>query len=524
MITYPDNFCLYQTTTDKSAFVRYYYLRWLQENYSMLLLYILYHDNDSEKIADDLIHGEQEIITKKIKLKPDRYFESQFFNQSDSMEIYDRWETYDYVGIITYGYAFKTKSKLSDIKKCYLRNEDCDVIALHDSDQNLLSQAAHVHGPLFLQIWKDLLIGSKFEEDCLREDLPAFYCNFWLARPSWFKRYKSFAKSIMNAAETDQKLSANLMEDPKYRGRLTDRALIEISGKRHYTFHPFIMERMPGLFFYLSGAKIGRRNKPESSWKIWRPFPAHDVNTSLPTSPNKIRLALFATHSNSDEISRNNIRYISELCHNFDFVVVMTTQPNISFAKPVSFPKNLRIFHAENSCHDFGLHFRFLYFLDMQRISEIGMFNDSCWILRPLADTLKSARDMQSNVVGLTDSRQISYHLQSFFMLFKDSALSLLQQFVHNSKMHPLLMKTKNHVIMTFEIGLSKFLLMNRLDLSAVYNCDRVNQTVSKLNSNGVNMSYHCWDKLLSIGCPLLKKARKTYEDEYNFIQDYTEF
>lgn len=486
-----------------------------------MLLYVFCYDQPSRLQAEkmtSLCDG----IAKTIVLEGDRYFESQIWRHKwRQMMKEDDWESHDYVGMISYKYEQKTGNEILDIQRASKEQSEHDVIAFYDYDNDLLAHACHVHGNKFRSIWQELLRPFFSDADINRRDLPSFYCNYWMAKPEWLRKYAEWVQTVMESIDTRPELDALMFEDSKYCGRMPKHQLLQVCGKQHYTFHPFMFERLPCIYFYLSGASIGRLRQPERSWRIWRPMSGLKTRALVSSVSCGVKsLALFATHSHKDRLSQNVMSYVSELSRCYDAVIVITTQKIVYNENDL--PENARLVMTMNSCHDFGLHFRILHNLDIDGIDEIGLFNDSCYVLKPLNEVIDLLRSGTDDVLGLTDSYEVTWHLQSYFLIFRGAALPDLISFVKNSLMYPIKMMNKWYVIKNFEIGLSVYMLKHRHPIRALYPVQTVLNAPSRFDSVGTNTSYTCWDRLLALGFPLLKKARKTYDDEYNFIREHT--
>lgn len=487
-----------------------------------MLLYVFCYDQPSRAQAEKMTMRLWGGTAKTVTLEGDRYFESQIWRQQwRQMMKNDNWHKHDYVGMISYKYEQKTGNDMTDIYKASKEQCEHDVIAFYDYDNDLLAHACHVHGNRFRSIWQQLLSPFFSDADINRRDLPAFYCNYWMAKPEWLSRYAAWAQSVMESIDDRHELNTLMFDDSKYCGRMPKDQLMRVCGKQHYTFHPFMFERLPCIYFYLSEASIGRIRHPERAWRIWRPLSNLQIQDVLSSVSHVKTLALFATHSNKDHLDKNVIAYVSELSKCYDAVIVITTQFIVENMNML--PENVSLIKTINSCHDFGLHFRVLHNLDITGIEEIGLFNDSCYVLKPLKDAITRLRNGTDDVLGLTDSHEVTWHLQSYFVIFRGAALPDLIDFVKNALMYPIKMMNKWYVIKNFEIGLSIYMLKHRHRIRALYPVQQVLTAPSRLNSLGTNTSYTCWDRLLALGFPLLKKSRKTYENEYNFIRDHTQ-
>jgi hypothetical protein len=168
-----------------------------------------------------------------------------------------------------------------------------------------------------------------------------------------------------------------------------------------------------------------------------------------------------------------------------------------------------------------GMWMRILPNLDTTQLDQLALVNDSCVAIRPL--------DFMSTMTGfwgMCDSYEISHHIQSFFLVFEKNVLEHLNSFVQE-----LATKIADHsddkriIIDSFEIGISTHMEKNGVPLNVVYEWSVVssaaNITSISPSTPRVNPSYYYWDRMLALGCPLLKKTRAHYENEIEFIKQY---
>ena len=221
---------------------------------SNILIYVLYHDDESYNIANKLkFHP----WAKLHKLNTTKYYESYFFN--NLLEKQDEWINKKYVGTFTYSII----NKIPICNPNELAKLDYDVISFNNYIiLPMIKQAEYSH-PGFINIWSYILqkLGCS---DYLSDEIPCYFNNYWMARPKLMIEYINFFKSVINIMETDSNLQTALNQNTGYKGNLTSQQLINISGKPYYTFHPFILERLPCYFFW-SSRSTGRRgggNRP----------------------------------------------------------------------------------------------------------------------------------------------------------------------------------------------------------------------------------------------------------------------
>ncbi len=164
--------------------------------------------------------------------------------------------------------------------------------------------------------------------------------------------------------------------------------------------------------------------------------------------------------------------------------------------------------------------------------------------ITPLKDLLQRGRDLDADIWGITDSWDIKYHLQSYFLHFNASTLrgghlhDFLDAFTFPS--------VKERIIGSGEIGLSQFMIQRGLRLGAVFPYvelaesflaslpERVERilrlpenriqvehslvsdieeltflldTADRIRASApVNPTHYFWDILVSEGCPFIKR------------------
>lgn len=241
----------------------------------------------------------------------------------------------------------------------------------------------------------------------------------------------------------------------------------------------------------------------------------------LPTYCRSISLCLFACFGEGKEINPNVIKYVLELSQAFDHVMFLTNtcrgDVTDSDKNAVLLDKpNVKILQVPNKCLDFGMWFRVLLpLIENDNFStsfhSIALVNDSCHVLKPLNQLFYEGKTLGADCWGITESCEISYHLQSYFLVFEVTSIDVLRKFVIETDIRSLVGKTKEELIRVCEIGLSQFLLKHNMKLKAVYSMERLMKKVPRgdLRFIKCNPSWYLWETLLSIGCPLLKRKRQ---------------
>lgn len=217
-----------------------------------ILIYILYHNQESYVMASRFLKFKW---AKLRKIYSTKYFESIVFLYLDKNR--DEWINKKFVGFLTYN-SYK-KTILFDIE--YLVNEysNYDVISFNNYYTSpLLIQAESVH-PSFINIWEQLLLLLNYDlNDILSLKIPLFFNNYWMAKPKWLSKYIEFYINILYIMENNNNIKYLLYKNSNYTGKLLEypTVLIKMCGRPYYTFHPFIIERLPCFFFWVNKAKI----------------------------------------------------------------------------------------------------------------------------------------------------------------------------------------------------------------------------------------------------------------------------
>lgn len=222
-----------------------------------VLIYIVYHDDNSRTIAQKY---EQYPWARLMYIETTKYLESIAYKMLQDRE--EEWKDKKYVGVIKY--SFENKTSLFDFEK--LCNEtEADVMAFvgaesHSPDTqgwSMIRTARRCH-QYFPTIWAHLLVTrlGLDENQVFSENIPAFYSNFWIARTHLFKEYLLIYDIVHSVMETDELIRPVLYQNAAYFQHIDTEKLTQIMGVPYYTYHPFIMERLPCLVFWLLKADI----------------------------------------------------------------------------------------------------------------------------------------------------------------------------------------------------------------------------------------------------------------------------
>jgi len=221
------------------------------------LIYIVYHDDVSKKRAEKY---EKEPWAKLLYIESTKYLESNAYKILVDHE--DEWKNKEYVGVIKY--SFEDKTSLFDFHELCKASE-ADVLTFvgpesHSPDTQGISmirtaRRCHMYFPT---IWAHILVTRLGMEETkvFSDDIPAFYSNFWIAKTNLFREYIRVYGIVHNIMEQDELVRPILYQNAAYFEHIDKEKLTQIMGVPYYPYHPFIMERLPCLVFWLLGANI----------------------------------------------------------------------------------------------------------------------------------------------------------------------------------------------------------------------------------------------------------------------------
>lgn len=206
-----------------------------------------------------------------------RYMEGAAFLKT-LPELRAEWEGADMVGIL----SWKASVKI-DITRVQQACEEAvahkyDVLAFIPGVEHLLTQACRSH-PRFLEVWVPLLMSLGHDaQDAVHSDMPAFYCNYWAATPSWMGRFLEFYQAAVRMMDTLPCIQTPLWENSSYGSHVPKEQCMRIYGRPYFPHHPFIGERLASFYFWKEKAEIAMASITQPSfWIDYHNWEAQDV-------------------------------------------------------------------------------------------------------------------------------------------------------------------------------------------------------------------------------------------------------
>lgn len=216
---------------------------------SNTIYYLFYNDEDISEFLHPYIIP--------IQLQPGTIlFDSQGFLNINSIPDVQN------IGFLTPALLTKTHiKKVSDLFQ--FKIEPNTVYGFVFNYENCIYDSLKCHGPNFKPIW-DYMIEAMGYKDYIGRDFMNCYCNMWVSEAHYAKEFLTWVKQasqiLYSAPESIQTL---LNSDALYKS-IPPKTLLEKFGFPYYTFHPFVLERLIGLFVIVHKLNLLNTNPAKS--------------------------------------------------------------------------------------------------------------------------------------------------------------------------------------------------------------------------------------------------------------------
>lgn len=180
------------------------------------------------------------------------------------------------------------------------------------------------------------------------------------------------------------------------------------------------------------------------------------------------RVAVFAHFDVDNQVDEHVINTIKEVAAVADKVILVSTCPQLK--NIVQLPENIEVINRENIGYDFASYKEGIFSIsNLSDYDELILLNDSFYVIRTgaIKEALQKMTFTRGDVWGMTASNQISFHLQSYFLVFKKNVFtqSWFQDFWKNL----INLSDKKSIVLNYEIGLSKLMLNHSLSLVSLF-------------------------------------------------------
>lgn len=177
------------------------------------------------------------------------------------------------------------------------------------------------------------------------------------------------------------------------------------------------------------------------------------------------RAIVFVHYDRDNMVDAYVYHYLKELKKNAAHLVFVSTAKLAENDTKSLSDYCSKIIVRENIGYDFMSYKIGLESFDHQEYDEVVICNDSVYgPLYPLQNVFESMSSDSCDFWGITDNTDFSYHLQSYFIVFKKNVIqsSSFRSFWEQVKV----LHNKDDIIQQYEIGLTKTLLANGLSPS----------------------------------------------------------
>jgi lipopolysaccharide biosynthesis protein len=216
------------------------------------------------------------------------------------------------------------------------------------------------------------------------------------------------------------------------------------------------------------------------------------------------RLVVFAHYDAQGEVKRYIVHYLRALrreCARLVFVSTATLG-----AEEIAKIDGLcdEIVHRDNVGFDFAMWRDVIDRVDLAAWDELVLANSSVFgPLFPLRHVFERMAARECDAWGMTENDELSWHLQSFFLVFRKPVLEapIFRQFW--SSVLPF--RDKRQVIRSYEIGLSRLLLDHGFKLDTFAPTEALGRWHERLRPRPVNPTCGRPMPLLRAGMPFVK-------------------
>jgi hypothetical protein len=228
-----------------------------------LRLFLLCYNDRSEHVARHE-YPEYEAWSRVVRLNRHYLMENSIFYDPEHES---QFPEEGYVGFLSWRAREKLRHlpSLRFVTEKILLNPSSAPDVLYFSSASVgpgrsVVESACASHPRFLELWIALITSLGYApQNAIRRDIPFMAFNYWIATAAWARRYRNClrrAVQILSSWGPRSYLGRLLHSDSTYNGRLTREERIELFGAPHYKYHPFLLERLPGFFFFMEGASV----------------------------------------------------------------------------------------------------------------------------------------------------------------------------------------------------------------------------------------------------------------------------
>lgn len=220
------------------------------------------------------------------------------------------------------------------------------------------------------------------------------------------------------------------------------------------------------------------------------------------------RLVLYAHFDDSDKIQDYVVHALNSMHKVSDAVIFISTSNPTDTELDKIAPYIKKSILTENVGYDFFMWKQGLHQVDYKEYDEIILSNSSVYgPLWDISTVLNTMNNVSCDFWGITESYELEWHLQSYFIAFRKGAHNSLA--FKNFWDSVLPYSNKSQVIRSYEIGLSQWLIGNGLKASVYCSWKQLAKFLLSFNraisNKPVNPSITHPVEIIKLGVPFLK-------------------
>lgn len=215
-----------------------------------------------------------------------------------------------------------------------------------------------------------------------------------------------------------------------------------------------------------------------------------------------MKVCLFVHHSDrKDGKLPNYVKvYLEELEKSFDKIVLIYNPRELD--EKFFFDRvKVELFPTDIGGYDFGKWYAYIKKRGFPKAEYVALVNDSCIPLRSIVQGLDTLFDAEFDYSGLMDSVEYNYHIQSYFILIRDTVAKEVESYFLSQGVP----EGREDCIHNYELKLSKTLQEAGHRLGALY---------SHENYDTINPVYAEAPRMLRDGFPLVKRKMVFQTDQ----------
>lgn len=297
-----------------------------------------------------------------------------------------------------------------------------------------------------------------------------------------YLRIGIYSSRSPNTVDEDRSAWKTVFDDVWYADRYSDIATSGLSPLEHFIKYGIVSHRKPNAAATLAHEAVERA-----------------AIEPLKSSPLSDHVALFVTHTAAPRLKPHVAHHLRAFKRASISVVliVATDLPSLEIDPEIASIASV-VLKRQNRGFDFAA-WAHIFKMDRSLFQKkmLILCNDSTFGpfgFEKFDNLIRSVNDSDADIVGLTDNTEFGWHLQSYFLVLKETALrsEAFIDFMESVVSY----KSKDVVIYEYETQFSQKMIDRGLACEAIYK-----------SSDSTNATFYKWRELIENGFPYLKAS-----------------